>query len=42
MAAMPFPDPPDRPSWVDRVDNPYLHGIHAPTIHETTAVELPM
>jgi carotenoid cleavage dioxygenase-like enzyme len=30
----------DRPGWVDRVDNPYLHGIHAPTVHETTAVEL--
>ena len=42
MAATPIPDPPDRPSWVDRVDNPYLHGIHAPTVHETTAVELPV
>ncbi len=42
MAATPIPDPPDRPSWVDRVDNPYLHGIHAPTVHETTAIELPV
>jgi carotenoid cleavage dioxygenase len=25
---------------VDRVDNPYLHGIHAPTIHETAAFDL--
>jgi len=33
-------DPADRPSWVDAVDNPYLHGIHAPTVHETTACEL--
>ncbi len=30
----------DRPGWTDRVDNPYLHGIHAPVIHETTAVDL--
>ncbi len=33
-------EPPDRPSWVDRIENPYLHGIHAPTVHETTAVAL--
>jgi carotenoid cleavage dioxygenase len=36
------PDAPDRPPWVDAVENPYLHGIHAPTVHETTAVELPV
>lgn len=35
-------DPPDRPAWVDGVDNPYLHGIHAPTVHETTASDLPL
>ena len=40
MSAAPIPDPADRPAWVDRVDNPYLHGIHAPTVHETTALEL--
>ena len=33
-------EPMDRPAWVDRFQNPYLHGIHAPTVHETTAVEL--
>jgi carotenoid cleavage dioxygenase len=27
---------------VDAVDNPYLHGIHAPTVHETTAHDLPV
>jgi carotenoid cleavage dioxygenase-like enzyme len=39
---MPAPrsDPADRPVWVDRIDNPYLHGVHAPTVHETTAFEL--
>ena len=42
MATTPILDPPDRPTWVDRIDNPYLHGIHAPTVHETTAVELPV
>jgi len=35
-------DPADRPTWVDAIDNPYLHGIHAPTIHETTAYDLPV
>lgn len=33
-------DPADRPTWVDRVDNPYLHGIYAPTVFETTAFDL--
>jgi carotenoid cleavage dioxygenase-like enzyme len=33
-------DPADRPAWTDAVANPYLHGIHAPTVHETTAYEL--
>ena len=32
----------DFPAWCERVDNPYLHGIYAPTVHETTAVELPV
>lgn len=31
---------PDQPAWVDRVDNPYLHGIHAPIVHETRATKL--
>ena len=35
-----WPEPADRPRWVDRVENPYLHGIHAPTLFETTASEL--
>ncbi len=30
----------DAPRWVDRLENPYLHGIYAPTIQETTASEL--
>ncbi len=33
-------DAPDRPAWTDAVENPYLHGIHAPIVDETTAVEL--
>ena len=37
---MPRPDPSDRPAWTDRIENPYLHGIYAPTGHETTAVAL--
>jgi carotenoid cleavage dioxygenase len=32
----------DHPNWTERIDNPYLHGIHAPVVHETTAVELPV
>lgn len=35
-------DPADRPAWTDTVENPYLHGIHAPVVHETTAFELPV
>ena len=30
----------DAPTWTARVDNPYLHGIHGPVVHETTAVDL--
>jgi carotenoid cleavage dioxygenase len=36
------PNATDLPAWCDRVDNPYLAGIYAPTVHETTAVELPV
>jgi len=30
----------DSPDWVDGIDNPYLHGAYAPTIHESDASEL--
>ena len=40
MAAPLQADPEDRPRWVDRIENPYLHGVHAPTIHQTTAFDL--
>jgi carotenoid cleavage dioxygenase-like enzyme len=33
-------DPADRPTWVDRIDNPYLHGPYAPVVAEITAVDL--
>lgn len=33
-------DPVDRPSWVDGIDNPYLHGPYTPVISEVTAVDL--
>jgi carotenoid cleavage dioxygenase len=33
-------DPADRPDWVDAIDNPYLHGIHAPTLEESHAESL--
>ncbi|MBX3694126.1 MAG: carotenoid oxygenase family protein [Steroidobacteraceae bacterium] len=33
-------DPVDRPTWVDRVDNPYLHGPYTPVVSEVTAVDL--
>ena len=33
-------DPPDRPGWVDGIDNPYLHGPYTPVISEVTAVDL--
>ncbi|MFO1455318.1 MAG: carotenoid oxygenase family protein [Steroidobacteraceae bacterium] len=35
-------DPPDRPSWVDGIDNPYLHGPYTPVVSEITAVDLPV
>ena len=33
-------DPPDRPSWVDGIDNPYLHGTYTPVTSEVTADDL--
>jgi carotenoid cleavage dioxygenase-like enzyme len=33
-------DPADRPTWVDGIDNPYLHGPYTPVISEVTAVDL--
>lgn len=33
-------DPADRPTWVDHVDNPYLHGPYTPVVSEVTAVDL--
>jgi carotenoid cleavage dioxygenase len=30
----------DWPSWVSDVDNPYLAGIYAPTVHESCAYDL--
>jgi carotenoid cleavage dioxygenase-like enzyme len=32
-------DPVDRPTWVDDVDNPYLHGPYTPVESEITAVD---
>jgi len=37
METRPWTDPPDAPHWIAAVSNPYLHGIHAPTVHETTS-----
>jgi carotenoid cleavage dioxygenase-like enzyme len=33
-------DPTDRPTWVDGIDNPYLHGPYTPVVSEITAVDL--
>ncbi len=33
-------DPIDRPTWVDGIDNPYLHGPYTPVVSEVTAVDL--
>ena len=33
-------DPPDRPTWVDGIENPYLHGPYTPVVSEVTAVDL--
>jgi len=32
-----FQDSADTPGWTKDIDNPYLHGVHAPTLHETTS-----
>ncbi|MEM7135655.1 MAG: carotenoid oxygenase family protein [Myxococcota bacterium] len=32
----------DTPSWTEHLDNPYLRGLYAPTIHESEATELPI
>jgi carotenoid cleavage dioxygenase len=32
--------PPDAPAWIDRVDNPYLHGVYAPVCTETSGDHL--
>jgi carotenoid cleavage dioxygenase len=39
---MTAPDAPDRPRWVDAIENPYLHGIHAPTLDESSGADLPV
>ena len=33
-------DPIDRPTWVDGIDNPYLHGPYTPVVSEVTAIDL--
>ncbi len=33
-------DPADRPTWVDGIANPYLHGPYTPVVSEITAVDL--
>ena len=30
------------PGWIDRIDNPYLHGLFAPTTAEISAEALPV
>ncbi|WP_444928434.1 carotenoid oxygenase family protein [Microbulbifer sp. SSSA002] len=32
--------PPDAPGWTAEIDNPYLHGVYAPTTVETESAEL--
>ena len=34
--------PPDAPGWIDGIDNPYLHGLFAPVVHEQTSEDLPV
>ena len=34
--------PADAPRWALEIDNPYLHGVHAPTVQESTADDLPV
>ncbi|MBW2294376.1 MAG: carotenoid oxygenase family protein [Deltaproteobacteria bacterium] len=40
MPRDPMRDANNTPSWIDNVDNPYLHGVYAPSVHETTAFDL--
>ena len=40
MAGQRVADAPDHPRWTDDIENPYLHGIFAPTVHETQAFDL--
>ncbi len=32
----------DAPGWIYELDNPYLHGIYAPTLHEIHLENLPV
>jgi len=32
--------PSDAPTWTPNVDNPYLHGLYGPTVHESCAFDL--
>ena len=32
----------DAPGWIYDLDNPYLHGVHAPTLDELAAADLPV
>ncbi len=32
--------PTGAPDWIQSIDNPYLHGLFAPTVHEVHATEL--
>ncbi|MGK3850869.1 hypothetical protein ABI057_16000, partial [Enterococcus faecium] len=34
--------PTDAPAWIDGIDNPYLHGLFAPTTVETAPRRLPV
>ncbi len=34
--------PTDSPAWIQSVDNPYLHGLYAPTTREVTSGVLPV
>ena len=32
--------PTNAPAWIDTIDNPYLHGVFAPTTREVAAADL--
>ena len=32
--------PDQAPEWIDAIDNPYLHGLFAPTISEISVTDL--